>query len=51
MYVRGAYMFSVNVPWAVERNRKRSVSDYRNRIHGDAAFADYSLLIGVSRRF
>jgi hypothetical protein len=44
-------MLSVNVPWAVERNRKKSVSDYQNRIHGDAAFADYSVIVGISKRF
>lgn len=51
MYSVGRYTFSLNVPWAVERNRKKSVSDYQYRIHGDAAFADYSILFSVSRRF
>jgi hypothetical protein len=51
MYVRGAYAFSVNTPVAVERNRKRSVADYMNGTHGDAAFADYSLMVSLSRRF
>lgn len=45
------YTFSLNGPWAVRRNRKRSVSDIANGIHGDAAFADYSVIVGVSRRF
>jgi hypothetical protein len=45
------YTFALNGPWAVRRNRKRSVSDIRNGIHGDAAFADYSVIVGVSRRF
>ncbi|HZT38668.1 MAG TPA: hypothetical protein VFA28_12270 [Bryobacteraceae bacterium] len=51
LYVRGLYSFSCNVPWAVERNRKRSVADYMNNTHGDAAFADYSLIFSLSRRF
>lgn len=51
MYGHRSWTFSINTPVAVERNRKRSVSDYRNGIHGDAAFADYSIIFGVSRRF
>lgn len=51
LYARGLYLFSCNIPWAVERNRKRSVPDYANGIHGDAAFADYSLMFSLSRRF
>jgi hypothetical protein len=31
--------------------RRKSVSDYRNRTHGDAAFADYALIFGLTRRF
>jgi hypothetical protein len=45
------YTFALNGPWAVRRNRKPSVSDIRNGIHGDAAFADYSVIVGVTRRF
>ena len=30
LYVRGLYTFSGNVPFAVERNRRRSVADYMN---------------------
>ena len=51
LYVRGLYTFSVNSPLAVQRNRKRSVADYQNGIHGDAAFADYALMFSLSRRF
>jgi hypothetical protein len=51
MYARGSYIFSCNIPWAVERNRKISLADYQNHTHGDAAFADYSLNFSVSRRF
>jgi hypothetical protein len=51
LYARGAYVFAVNVPFAVERNRRRSVPDILNGRHGDAAFADYTLTIGFTRRF
>ena len=51
LYARGPYLFGVNVPWAIRRDRERSVSDIANGTHGDAAFADYTLLISVSRRF
>jgi hypothetical protein len=48
---RGAYIFAVNVPWAVERKRRRSVTGYKNGVHGDAAFADGAVTIGFTRRF
>jgi hypothetical protein len=51
MYGRGPYIFSCNVPWAIERNRRRSVPDIANHTHGDAAFADFVVIIGMSRRF
>ena len=51
LYGTHGYTIAVNIPVAVERNRKRSLPDYRNGTHGDAAFADYSLIIGVSKRF
>ena len=51
MYSRWSSVWSVSIPVAIERNRKRSVSDYQNGIHGDAAFADYSVIVGFSRRF
>jgi hypothetical protein len=51
LYSRGSYIYSCNIPWAVERNRKISLADYRNHTHGDAAFADYGLNFSVSRRF
>jgi Putative MetA-pathway of phenol degradation len=51
-YSRGAHTFSLSVPFAVERNRQRSVPD---RLvpgrHGDAAFADYLILLGYWRKF
>jgi hypothetical protein len=51
-YSRGPHTFSLAVPYAVERNRQRSVAD---RLvpgrHGDAAFADYVILLGYWRKF
>jgi hypothetical protein len=51
MHGRGNWTFSLNAPVAMVRNRKRSVSDIRNGTHGDAAFADYSFIFGLSKRF
>mgnify|MGYP006955655993 CR=1 FL=1 len=51
LYARGLYTFSINGPWAVKRNRRASVPDIARGAHGDAAFADYTILFGVSRRF
>jgi hypothetical protein len=53
MYERRKTMVTVYGPWAVERNRKRSTSDIATgpKTHGDAAFADYTVLVGVSKRF
>ena len=51
LYNRWGYVFSCSVPWAIERNRRRSVTDIANGVHGDAAFADYAVTISLSRRF
>ncbi len=51
MYARGKYIFSASGPWAMERNRKTSVTDLENGTHGDAAFADYTVIMGLSRTF
>lgn len=51
MYGRREWTFTVNAPIAVQRNRRRSVTDIANNFHGDAAFADFSIIFGVSRRF
>jgi lipopolysaccharide assembly outer membrane protein LptD (OstA) len=51
IYARGRNTFSCNVPWAVERNRRASVSDIANHTHGDAAFADYLLMLSYTRHF
>ena len=51
LYAHGDYTFALNGPWAVYRNRTRSVPDEQNGIHGDAAFADFTILFSMSRRF
>ena len=52
LYSRWGYVFSCSVPWAIERNRRRSVPDIANGIRtGDAAFADYVLTLGFSKSF
>lgn len=51
IYTRGRDTWSISMPMAVERNRRRSVTDIADGRHGDAAFADNLLLIGYSRRF
>lgn len=52
-YAWGHRSFFVSMPWALERNRQRSVPDMLNggTSHGDAAFADYLLVVGYSVRF
>ena len=50
-WVRGPHALSLALPIAVERNRQRSVPDIRRGRHGDAAFPDYLVLAGYSRRF
>lgn len=49
-FVRGRDLWSVSVPIAVERNRRRSITDMIDNRHGDAAFADYLLIVGYARR-
>lgn len=51
MYARGRNMFNVSGPWAMERNRKISVTDIENHTHGDAAFADYTVIASYTRTF
>jgi hypothetical protein len=50
-YERGKAIWSLNIPVAVQRNRKRSVPDLIQGTAGDAAFADYLILLGYSRSF
>ena len=51
-FSRGPHAVSLSLPIAVQRNRQRSVPDLEvpGRI-GDAAFADWVLLLGYFRRF
>ena len=51
IYARGRNMFNVSGPWAMERNRKISVADIENHTHGDAAFADYTVIASFTRTF
>jgi len=51
MYARGRNMIDVSGPWAMERNRKTSVTDYANHSHGDAAFSDYTIIASYTRTF
>jgi hypothetical protein len=51
VYSRGKYTLNLSAPIAVERNRRRSVTDIMDGRHGDAAFADYVVVVGFSRRF
>lgn len=51
-YSSGRGSISVAVPFALERNRLRSVPDQAEPgRHGDAAFADWLLLVGYGHRF
>lgn len=47
------FNFALNVPFAIYRNRTKSVSDKAigNGQHGDAAFADYLISASVAYRF
>jgi hypothetical protein len=51
MYSRAENTWSVSTPIAIKRDRTRSVPDIRNNSHGDAAFADWLLLISYSKSF
>jgi hypothetical protein len=51
MYTWRRYLVNVSGPWAMERNRKISVTDIENHDHGDAAFADYTVIASLSRSF
>lgn len=44
-------MISLSAPWAVQRNRRASVTDLAAGKHGDAAFADYAIILSVSHTF
>ncbi len=44
-------MLSLSAPWAVQRNRRASVTDLAAGKHGDAAFADYAVILSASHTF
>jgi hypothetical protein len=48
---KGKHSATLAVPIAIYRNRFQSVPDKARGAHGDAAFADYLILAGYSRRF
>ncbi|HUP42133.1 MAG TPA: hypothetical protein VM599_02870 [Thermoanaerobaculia bacterium] len=50
-WTSGVHSLSLSVPIAVQRNRQRSTSDILVDGHGDAAFADYVVLMGYWHRF
>ena len=50
-YVWGKNTLSFSLPVPLERNRRRSTSDIIDGRHGDAAFADYLLIVSYSRSF
>jgi hypothetical protein len=51
MIVKGKNAVTLAVPIAMYRNRFQSVPDKARGAHGDAAFADYLILAGYTRRF
>ncbi len=51
MYSFHREVLSVYGPWALERNRTTSVPDLQYDRHGDAAFADYTLIVSLSHHF
>ncbi|ADW70289.1 hypothetical protein [Granulicella tundricola] len=44
-------MISLTAPWAIQRNRRASVTDLASGTHGDAAFADYAIILSASHTF
>jgi hypothetical protein len=50
-FVSGRHTISVNVPVPLQRDRRRSVPDIADGRHGDAAFADYLLIVSYARSF
>lgn len=44
-------LISLTAPWAVQRNRRASVTDLAHGTHGDAAFADYAIILSASHTF
>ena len=51
VYTYKRHTFSISGPWAMERDRTISTSDMLNHTHGDAAFADYTVIASYTKRF
>lgn len=51
IYTKGKNRWTFNAPIPFRRDRTRSFSDLLVNGHGDAAFADYTILVGYSRHF
>ena len=51
IYTKGKNRWTFNAPIPFRRVRTRSFSDLLVNGHGDAAFADYTILVGYSRHF
>jgi hypothetical protein len=52
MYNYRRETISVNGPWALARNREPSVPELENgTANGDAFFADYTVIVGISHHF
>jgi hypothetical protein len=51
IYSKGKNRWTLNAPIPFRRDRTRSFSDLLVNGHGDAAFADYTIMVGYSRRF
>ncbi|HSL24459.1 MAG TPA: hypothetical protein VK886_23185 [Vicinamibacterales bacterium] len=49
--INGKHVVTFGIPFAIYRNRFVSVADEARGAHGDAAFADYLVMAGYSRRF
>jgi hypothetical protein len=50
-WTAGVHTVSLHVPFAIQRNRLQNARDRVTGNHGDAAFADYVVLLGYWRRF
>ena len=48
---QGKFSYDVAVPIAIYRNRFQSAADELTGAHGDAAFANWLLMVNVTRRF
>jgi hypothetical protein len=51
LIVKGNHALTLAVPVAIYRNRFQSVPDKARGAHGDAAFANYLILVGYTRQF